>query len=194
VGELREAILTDIDTQRARWHDATTQARATARDATEELRRRLPDPDLSLFHHHNSERAKMPDHAQPGTPRRTVDPAQPELSSAELRRAAHLAEAARRTLDRRKAQAQRHAQMERERQAEKPSPDRWPHRDPGYNFAAMQRRQTERNAAQLAGQDFPTAIPDLAHARNRPDLSHQQPGRQPRQAERAAARPGRQPG
>ena len=48
----------------------------------------------------------------------------------------------------------------------------------------MHRRHAERTAAQLAAQDFRSAIPDLAHARKWAELDHERPGRQPRQAER----------
>ena len=131
--ELRETILADVDTQRARWHDATGQARASAREATEELRRRFPAADLDPFHRDVRERAGAPEPVQPGTPQCTASTAQPELGSAELRRAAELAEAARRTLDERNARVQRDAELERQRQADEPSPDRWPHRDPATN-------------------------------------------------------------
>jgi hypothetical protein len=58
------------------------------------------------------------------------------------------------------------------------------HSDPGYDLAAMRRRHVERTAARVAAQDFPAAVPDLAGARNRPEPSHDQPSRDPRQAER----------
>jgi hypothetical protein len=117
-------------------------------------------------------------------PQRAAVAAQHELSSAELRRAAELAEAARRTLNERSAQARRDAELERQRQAEEPAAHRWPHRDPGYDFTAMQRRQAERGAAQLAAQDLRTAMPDLTNARRWAEPSHEQPYHQSRQAER----------
>src|ERR1019366_7949062 len=39
----REQVLSGIDAQRARWHEATAQAREDAQEATTELRRRFPD-------------------------------------------------------------------------------------------------------------------------------------------------------
>jgi hypothetical protein len=182
--ELREMILSDIDTQRTRWHEATAQTLADARDATDELRRRLPDANLRPFHDQARERARAAERPQPAAGRRTARAIQSELTSTDLRRAAELAELARRTLDERQAQSQRNADLERQRQADEPSPDRWPHRDPGYQLDAVRRRQTERTAAQLAAQDFRTAVPDLSGGRNCTQPEYQRPSGQPRQIER----------
>lgn len=182
--ERREAILSDIDNQRERWHNTTAQARASAQEATEELRRRFPDADLRPFHEHVREGAQATEEAQPGTLQRAVTAVQPERTGVELRRAADLAHEARCRLDERRAQVHRDAQLKRQRQADEASPDRWPHRDPGYDLAAMQRRLAERTAAQLAAQDFRAAVPDLAAARRWAEPLHEQPGRRPRQAER----------
>jgi hypothetical protein len=180
---LREAALSDIDTQRARWHDATAQARANARDATEELRRRYPDADLRPFHDQPRERARAAERApQIQTP--TARPAQPVYTSAELRRAAELADRARHTLDTRQQHARRQAERDRQRETDEPSPARWPHRDPGYDFEAMHRRQAGRTPAHVAAQDFPIAVPDLTAARSWPQARHDGPARHPRQAER----------
>ena len=181
--ELREAVLSDIDTQRARWHAATTQARASAREATDELHRRLPDADLGPFHHPARERTQPGKQAQPGAPQQATRAARPELASAALRRAAGLAGAARRALDARSAQRQRDAQMEHQRQAEEPSPDRWPYRVPGYEYATRQ-RHAQQTAAQLAAQSFPAATSDLSGARRWPEPGLDVPVRQSRQAER----------
>ena len=150
--DLREATLSCIDAQRARWHAATGQARASAREATEELRRRLPDADLGPFHVQARDRARSAEHAQ-----RAISAQRPKLTSAALRHAAELAHAARRTLDERSAHAQRDAQREHQREAEE-CPERWPYRDPGYDFAARQ-RHAEHTAAQSrqAERDEPEA-------------------------------------
>ena len=65
-----------------------------------------------------------------------------------------------------------------------PPPSRWPHRNPGYDLAAMQQRQAKHTPARVAAQDFPTSVPDLTRARDWPEPSHDQPSRHPRQAER----------
>ncbi|HXP19638.1 MAG TPA: helicase C-terminal domain-containing protein [Streptosporangiaceae bacterium] len=158
----REAALSEIDTQRASWHDATAQARADAREATEELRRRLPGADLRPFHDQPRERARAAERAQQ-TQKRSARPAQLEYTSAELRRALELADRARRTLDA-QHQARRQVERERQREADEPSPARWPHRDPGYDYDAMRQRQAGRTPARVAAQDFPAAVPDLAAA------------------------------
>ncbi len=181
---LREAVLAEVDAQRTRWHDAAAQARAAAQDATGELRRRLPETELPRFHDQAPERARAADRAQETGRSRAASPAQPEPISADLRRAAELAELARRTLDEREAQAQRDAELERQRQADEPSPDRWPHRDPGYELDAMRRRAADRTAAQLAARDFPTPVPDLSDPRNQPGPGRDSPNPRPRQAER----------
>jgi hypothetical protein len=180
---LREAILSDVDTQRTRWHDATAQARTDAREATEELRRRLPDVDLRPFHDQSRERAQAAERA-PQAQKPTAGPAQPEYASAELRRAAELAGRARHTLDTREQHARRQAECDRPREADEPSPARWPHRDPGYDFDAMRRRQAGRTPARVAAQDFPVAVPDLAAPRNWPAVAPNQISRQARQLER----------
>jgi hypothetical protein len=84
--ELREATLADTATQRARWHDATTQARASARDATEELRRRLPDADLRPFHDKAPEQAPARQQARPATRTSAASPAEPGFTSAAIAR------------------------------------------------------------------------------------------------------------
>jgi hypothetical protein len=182
--ELREAVLSGIDTQRSRWHDATAQARAAARDATGELRRRLPDAELPAFHDEAPGYERAADHAPQASRPRPASLAQPALSSADLHRAAELAEVARRTLDQRQAQAQRNAELDRQRQADEPSPGRWPHRDPGYEPGAMRRRQAGRTAAQLVAQDFPTGQPDLSAGPDWPEPGHGSPRPRPRDAER----------
>jgi hypothetical protein len=179
--ELRETLLADVDAQRSRWHDATAQTRSEAQDATAELRRRLPDADISRLHPPSDERSRSAE--TPSTaPHPATRPAQNDLSSAELRRAAELADLARRTLDERHAQAQRDADREHQRQADEPSPARWPHRNPGYRINAMHHRQAEATAAQIADQGFPHP-PDLADpATGR--SGHKQPSQRPHQAER----------
>jgi len=163
---------------------ARSETRADAREATDELRRRLPDVDLRPFHQQARKRSRATGRPQPAASERAAGAVQSELASTELRRAAELAELARRTLDQRQAQSQRNADLERQHEADEPSPDRWPHRDPGYQLDAMRRRQTERAAAQLAAQDFRAAVPDLAGARNWPQPERATPGRQLRQIER----------
>lgn len=84
--------------------------------------------------------------------------------SAELPRAANLAGQARHTLDARQHQARSQAERDRQREADQPSPARWPHRDPGYDYDAMLQRQAGRTPARLAALDFPVAVPDLTAA------------------------------
>jgi hypothetical protein len=96
---LRDAALSEIDTQRARWYDATAQARADAREATDELSCRFPGADLSPFHDQPRERARTAEHGQPHSRGRAASPASSEYASAELRRAAEPADQARHTLD-----------------------------------------------------------------------------------------------
>jgi hypothetical protein len=72
--ELRELTLSDIDTQRASWYEATAQARESAREATEELRRRLPDTDLRSFH----ERDRSTQGTQPRTRQHDASAHKPE--------------------------------------------------------------------------------------------------------------------
>jgi hypothetical protein len=179
--ELRETVLADVDAQRARWHDATAQTRSEAQDATAELRRRLPGTEISRLHTPPGERSRSAE-TPSAAPHPATSTAQPELGSAELRRASGLADLARRTLDERHAQAQRDADREQQRQADEPSPARWPHRNPGYRIDALHRRQAETIAAQFAAQDFPHP-PDLADpAAGR--SGHEPPSPRPHHAER----------
>jgi hypothetical protein len=176
--EHRETLLAGIDTQRARWHHATTQTRTAAQDATAELRRRHPGTGIPRLHQPGQEPAPatQPPHVEPQRP---ASQPQRELSSAELRHAADLAELARRTLDQRHAQAQRDAEREHQRQADEPSPARWPHHDPGYRTEAMRHRHA--TAAHLAAQDYPHPLDPADPDARRP--GHEPPGPRPRQAE-----------
>jgi hypothetical protein len=180
--ELRETILAEIDTQRARWYDATAQARADALEATKELRRRLPGTDLRPFCNQAHERAWVTEEDE--SKQHAVGRVELDMTSGDVRHAARLAEQARRMLDERHAQARRRADLERERQADEPVLNRWPHRDPDYDFSAMQRRLVEPAAARLAAPDLRAAVPGLSRASHWPEPSHDHLGRQHRQAER----------
>jgi hypothetical protein len=181
--DLREAILADVDAQRARWHDATAQARADAQEATAELRRRVPDVGPLPLHDPAPPRERARAQLEPAPQQGALGQAQRDAAGADLRHAADMAELARRTLDARQAQTQRDAEREELRQHDEPAPARWPQRDPGYQFAAMQRRQAERTAAELAAQDFP-AGPQPGTRPDRPAAHYERPPRRSREAER----------
>jgi len=181
--DLREAVLSDVDTQRGRWHDATAQARAEAQEATAELRRRAPDAGPLPLHDPAPARERARAQLEPAIERRALGQAQRDATGADLRHAAEMAELARRTLDARQAQAQQDADREGQRQLDEPAPSRWPHRDPGYQRDGMQRRQPERAAAQLAAQGFPAGLEEAARA-DGPALHYERPRRPSREAER----------
>ena len=174
---VREQALSGINTQRARWHEATAQVRTDAEQTSAELCRR----GLDAGQPPERDTAPVRERLEPAPARRAHGQAQRSAADADLRDAAETAELARRTLDARRAQ--HGAQREQQRQLDEPAPERWPHRDPGYQFEIMQRRQAERTAAELAAQDFPAGPEHAARAEVTP--VHYEPSpRRSRQAER----------
>jgi hypothetical protein len=193
----RERVLSGIDAQRARWHEATAQAREDAQEATTELRRRFPDAgSLPLRDpHQRQEPEPGQDQAQDRERERTTG--QPELdlgllsdqqrqeAGEDLRRAAEAAELARRTLDAREARARQTADREAQRQREEPSPARWPHRDPGHQPPRREPEpRTERTPAQLADLAFPDGPRPSPRPRDAPAAEPRHPRPRPRGPER----------
>jgi hypothetical protein len=172
----REQTLAGIDTQRARWHEATAPARQQAQEATAELHRRRPDERLPELGGRQPmpERERAHERAQPAS---AAAPPQRETTDADLRRAAEMAELARGILDAREARARQRAEREARREREEPAPQRWPHRDPGYR--ARPGPQPDRNAAELAAQAFPGGLrpPPLSPEHATP--AEPEPGRRP---------------
>jgi hypothetical protein len=186
----RERVLSGIDAQRARWHEATTAAREDAAEASAELRRRFPDAGrLSL------RGQQEPQERQEAEPAREDIPGQHELglgllsdeqreaAGQELRHAAETAELARRTLDAREARARRAAERDDERQREEPGPARWPHREPGYQPPQREEPRPERTAAQLAAEGFPAGMRPSPR-REAPEAEPRAPRPRPREPER----------
>ena len=134
----REELLTEIDTQRARWHAETEQARDAADAATAELRRRrgttAPLPYRDPHH-----RAPEPDREAPGDAAPEGSGHRHQDDAAELRRAAEAAALARQVLDGREARrAAERADREQRDRGERP---RWPHVSP---YRAPERQDQER--------------------------------------------------
>jgi hypothetical protein len=141
----REQDLAHMDTERARWHEATTQIREQVTEASTELRRRWP------------EAGQLPQPTLGWEPERepTPDGIRQPAADKELHRAAEAAARARRTLQAQDAEWR----VGEQRRRNEPGPARWPHRDPGYPAPRREAREPktsrERTAAQQAAQDFP---------------------------------------
>jgi hypothetical protein len=173
----REQVLSAIDAQRARWHDATAQAREHATEATAELRRRFPNAGQMPLRAPGQERAPAPEAAagRSGPARSPLSDVQRQAASDDLHRAAEIAEQARRILDAREARAREAAEREAQRQREEPSPQRWPDRDPGYPY--RREPQHTRTAADLAAEAFPRGLkaPPLEPGQPAPELPRRRP-------------------
>jgi hypothetical protein len=187
----RERVLSGIDTQRARWHEATTQARDDAHEATTELRRRFPDAGSLPLRDPQQRQEPEPaqDQEREQAPRQS-DPEpgllteqQRQEAGEELRQAAEAAELARRTLDAREARARQAADREAQRQREEPSPARWPHRDPGHQPPRREQEpRTEPTPSQLAALGFPDS--PSPRPRDTPTTEPRHPRPRPRGPER----------
>jgi hypothetical protein len=190
-------VLSGIDAQRARWHEATAQAREDAQEATTELRRRFPDAGSLPLRDPHQRQEPEPGQDQAQDRERERATGQPELdlgllsgqqrqeAGEDLRRAAEAAELARRTLDAREARARQTADREAQRQREEPSPARWPHRDPGNQPPRREPEpRTERTPAQLADLAFPDGPRPSPRPRDAPAAEPRHPRPRPRGPER----------
>lgn len=176
----REELLTEIDTQRARWHAETAEARDAADAATAELRRRRGD-GRPVPPYRDPHRAAGPEPGRDAEPRETAG--RDHLGdAAALRRAAEAAALARQVLDNR--EARRAADRERgQRERDDRAPGRrWPYIAPGRTPEQEREQDNDRlprDVADIVAQSFPDLIRPGRPVPRVPDEPYRRPPEPP---------------